>query len=194
MNSSNLTIFLDNLFDPSIVDTSSSSASSEERGSPPRSSSSPSSNYPPPPGALPPYIHTQIKNITDSNNSDVGNHDTEKMPREQEVYFILVIVAVGVTVFSMVTFSVYRLIEAWLEKARVQRATEGAVAGHQTTSTSASANSNERRRRTNAGGSIEFLAGVWETKLSFDRWHAYTGRNRSLARESCDKYPDFMPN
>lgn len=108
--------FLSNLFDPSVVDPS----------------------YTEEPPQPPPILINVTPKITDilfdssnesgiisiinnssggggSNNSSNNDFDDKTREYEHDVYFVLVVVTVSLTVFTMVVFSIYRIIESVME-------------------------------------------------------------------------------
>ena len=110
--------FLSNLFDPSIVDLSYTSTTSEH------------------PKFAPPSV-IMIEEIDDASNSSGGFNGTISIINETEnggggggggdgggvdpaqyehdVYFVLVVVTVSLTVFVMVVFAIYRIVETVME-------------------------------------------------------------------------------
>ena len=100
-SSSSTSSFLSNLFDPSIVDPSYTSTDVPK--------------FAPPSVILIEEIdndqHNGTIQIIDENNNGGGTDEIERVRYEHDVYFVLVVVTVSLTVLVMVTFAIYRIVE-----------------------------------------------------------------------------------
>ena len=113
-SSSTMSSFLSNLFDPSIVDVDITYAESPEGGSETV------------PKFAPPSV-IMIEEIDETANGyngsisvieegeEEGGVDPTPTEYEHDVYFVLVVVTVSLTVLVMVTFAIYRIIEASMD-------------------------------------------------------------------------------
>lgn len=103
-SSSSTSSFLSNLFDPSIVDPSYTSTDVPK--------------FAPPSVILIEEIENVDRNgtiqIIDENNG-TGTEEIDRVRYEHDVYFVLVVVTVSLTVLVMVTFAIYRIVENVME-------------------------------------------------------------------------------
>ena len=100
-SSSSTSSFLSNLFDPSIVDPSYTTSTDVPK-------------FAPPSVILIEEIENDDRNgtiqIIDENDGG-GTDEIERVRYEHDVYFVLVVVTVSLTVLVMVTFAIYRIVE-----------------------------------------------------------------------------------
>ena len=103
-NASSTSSFLSNLFDPSIVDPSYTTSTDVPKFAPPSV--------------------ILIEEIDSSDNGTVqivdendagGADEIDRVRYEHDVYFVLVVVTVSLTVLVMVTFAIYRIVENVME-------------------------------------------------------------------------------
>ena len=103
-SSSSPSSFLSNLFDPSIVDPSYTTSTDVPKFAPPSV-----------------ILIEEIDGdngtvqIVDENDGGGGADEIDRVRYEHDVYFVLVVVTVSLTVLVMVTFAIYRIVENVME-------------------------------------------------------------------------------
>ena len=103
-SSSSTSSFLSNLFDPSIVDPSYTTSTDVPKFAPPSV-----------------ILIEEIDGdngtvqIVDENDGGGGADEIDRVRYEHDVYFVLVVVTVSLTVLVMVTFAIYRIVENVME-------------------------------------------------------------------------------
>ena len=104
-SSSSTSSFLSNLFDPSIVDPSYTTSTDVPK-------------FAPPSVILIEEIDSSDNGtvqIVDENDGGGGADEIDRVRYEHDVYFVLVVVTVSLTVLVMVTFAIYRIVENVME-------------------------------------------------------------------------------
>ena len=112
-SSSSTSSFLSNLFDPSIVDPSYTTSTDVPK-------------FAPPSVILIEEIDSDNGTVQIVDENDGGGADEiDRVRYEHDVYFVLVVVTVSLTVLVMVTFAIYRIVENVMEGGGGQREDRG---------------------------------------------------------------------
>ena len=156
-SSSSTSSFLSNLFDPSIVDPSYTTSTDVPK-------------FAPPSVILIEEIDSDNGTVQIVDENDGGVDEIDRVRYEHDVYFVLVVVTVSLTVLVMVTFAIYRIVENVMEGGGGRREDRGrrrgGRGGEATSSTpprathpSASVVGSSPQGHVGRAHSVEFLSG-----------------------------------